>query len=147
MNILFVCAGNTCRSPMAEALLNRKLKEAGVTEVTTASAGTHVWPGDKAANDTVAEMARRGIDIEGRDAQQLSEQLVSHADVILTMTDGVSQAVQVLFPQVSGKVFALGDYVGETGDVDDPYGGDEHIYRVAADQIDHLLEKLMEKLA
>ena len=147
MNILFVCAGNTCRSPMAEAMLEKKVAERGITGLYCASAGTHVWPGDKAALDTVAEMKSRGIDIQGRDAQQLNDVLVSRADVILTMTEGVSQAVLVLFPGAEGKVFTLGGYVGESGDVDDPYGCDETVYHATANQIDALLDKLLQKLA
>ncbi len=147
MNILFVCAGNTCRSPMAEAMLEKKVAERGITGLYCASAGTHVWPGDKAARDTVAEMKSRGIDIQGRDAQQLNDELAGRADVILTMTEGVSQAVLVLFPEAEGKVFTLGEYVGEPGDVDDPYGCDETVYHATANQIDGLLDKLLGKLA
>ena len=146
MEILFVCAGNTCRSPMAEALLNRKLAERNVQGVQCASAGTHVWPGDKAAFDTVEEMKSRGINIEGRAARQLSAEDVAKADAILTMTEGVSMAVLVLFAQAEGKVFTLGEYVGEPGDVDDPYGCDEEVYHATADQIDALLEKLLKKI-
>ena len=146
MEILFVCAGNTCRSPMAEALLNRKLAERNVQGVQCASAGTHVWPGDKAAFDTVEEMKSRGINIEGRAARQLSAEDVAKADAILTMTEGVSMAVLVLFAQAEGKVFTLGEYVGEPGDVDDPYGCDEEVYHATADQIDALLEKHLKKI-
>lgn len=147
MNILFVCAGNTCRSPMAEAMMKKKVAERGLDYVSCTSAGTHVWPGDKASADTVSEMASRGIDLEGRPAQQLNADLVSQADVILTMTEGVSQAVWNLFPDATGKVSTLGDYVGVSGDVDDPYGCDELVYHSTAEQIDGLLNKLADKLA
>lgn len=146
MEILFVCAGNTCRSPMAEALLNCKLTERKVEGVQCASAGTHVWPGDKAAFDTVEELKSRGIDIEGRAARQLNAEDVAKADAILTMTEGVSMAVLALFSQAEGKVFTLGEYVDEPGDVDDPYGCDEEVYHATADQIDGLLEKLLKKI-
>ena len=146
MEILFVCAGNTCRSPMAEAMLNKKIAEKGMEGVTCASAGTHVWPGDKAAHDTVEELSGRGINIEGRDARQLRADDIEKADTVLTMTEGVSMAVLALFPQAEGKVFTLGEYVDEPGDVDDPYGCDEEVYHATADQIDGLLEKLLAKI-
>ena len=146
MKILFVCAGNTCRSPMAEAMMNRKLEEAGREDVVCASAGTHVWPGDLAAHDTVEEMERRGIRLEGRPARQLTLPMVMEADWILTMTEGVSQAVLALFPQSEGKVRTLCACVGEAGDVDDPSGCDEQVYHETADQIDGLLDKLMTKI-
>jgi len=75
MKILFVCAGNTCRSPMAEALANQMAQEMGFTDCSFASAGTHVWPGDVASRDTVSEMVKRGIQLEGRKAQQLNADL------------------------------------------------------------------------
>lgn len=146
MEILFVCAGNTCRSPMAEAMLKEKIAARGIQGVSCASAGTHVWPGDKAAHDTVEELKSRSIDIEGRDARQLSETDIAGADVVLTMTEGVSMAVLALFPQAEGKVFTLGAYVDVPGDVDDPYGCDEEVYHATADQIDELLEKLLTKI-
>jgi DNA polymerase III alpha subunit len=88
----------------------------------------------------------RGIDIEGRVARQLNAEDVAKADVILTMTEGVSMAVLALFSQAEGKVFTLGEYVDEPGDVDDPYGCDEEVYHATADQIDGLLEKLLKKI-
>lgn len=146
MKILFVCAGNTCRSPMAEAMMNAKLAAAGRTDITCASAGTHVWPGDTASRDTVQEMAARGLSVEGRAARQLSEAMGAEADLILTMTGGVAQAVLAQLPEEKAKVSTLCAFVGEAGDVEDPYGCGEEVYHETANQLDALLERLLAKL-
>ena len=146
MKILFVCSGNTCRSPMAEALAQQMAKEKGRLDCRFASAGTFVWPGDVASRETVAEMAGRGIPLEGRRARQLDAAMAEEADLILTMTEGICGAVASLFPQAAGKVHTLPRYVGESGDVDDPYGCGEEVYHAAAQQIYGLLEKLFAQL-
>ena len=146
MKILFVCAGNTCRSPMAEAMLKEKVEKANCRDIECASAGTYVWPGDVAAKDTVRELRNRGIDIEGRPARQLTEEIGAEADLILTMTRSVSRAVKSILPKQEDKVHTLCEYVGEPGDIDDPYGCGEEVYHETASQIDFLLDKLLTRL-
>jgi protein-tyrosine-phosphatase len=131
---------------MAEAMLRTKAQKYGRKDIECASAGTYVWPGDLAAKATVRELKSRGIDIDGRPARQLDEKIGTDADVILTMTQRVSLAVKAILPDQAEKVHTLCDYVGETGDIDDPYGCGEEVYHATADQIDRLLEKLLARL-
>ena len=145
MNVLFVCAGNTCRSPMAEAMFNEEAGRRGRAH-RAKSAGLCPWPGDVAATDTVAELRRRGMDIEGRPAVQLDQGLVQEADLILAMTDTMADMMRQSLPNEAGKVQALCAYCGQDGEVSDPYGCDEDVYRATADQIQGLVSKVLDRL-
>lgn len=146
MKVLFVCAGNTCRSPMAEAMFNEEARKRGAPHV-AGSAGLCPWPGDKAAHDTVEELKSRGLDIENREAVQLDEALVRTHDLVLTMTDTMADMMRQNLPDDAGKIQALCTYCGLDDEVSDPYGCDEQVYHETANQIQILIGKVLDKLA
>ncbi|UFJ43379.1 low molecular weight protein arginine phosphatase [Brevibacillus humidisoli] len=145
MRILFVCTGNTCRSPMAEALLRDKLK--GVAGVEIKSAGVAAFDGEKASENTLLALEQRGIQLQ-HSAQRLTGDLMKWADLVLTMTRGHKQVICDLYPDRVDKVFTLKQYVGWRGDEDvaDPYGGSLEMYTICADELNQLLEELREIL-
>jgi protein-tyrosine-phosphatase len=151
MLILFVCTGNTCRSPMAEALCRKLLAEkmsCGVEEledrgVIVTSAGIAAMAGGGPTSEAVQVMADLGIDLAGHVTQPISERLVRHADVIFTMTQGHQQALLGRWPEAVGRTFLLrGDHI----DVADPIGGPLEMYRRCADQIRTALSQQIETL-
>ncbi|MBE7025900.1 MAG: low molecular weight protein arginine phosphatase [Ruminococcaceae bacterium] len=137
MHIIFVCTGNTCRSPMAEALLRKK------TEAhTVSSAGVSVLFATPAAPNAVRTMQEYGLDISDHRSRQLTAEAVQAADRILTMT-GMHKAVLCkLFPDAAEKTETLGEFAGHPDrDVPDPFGGSMETYRACAAEIANLLEE------
>jgi protein-tyrosine phosphatase len=113
-NILVLCIGNICRSPMAEALLQRALPDR-----TVRSAGLGALIGREADPSSVALMAEHGIDITPHRAQQISGRLVATADLILVMDLEQKIYVEKNYVGVRGKVFRLAEV--EKADIPDPY--------------------------
>ena len=146
--VLFVCTGNTCRSPMAEALFRRLAAErlgcrpAEIERhgVVVASAGISAWAGTRASAGAIDVMAEMGGDLGGHESQPLTEDLVRQADMILTMTAAHRAAILAQFPEAGGRVTMLSP---DRQDVLDPIGGSLDIYRRCARQIHgHLAARL-----
>lgn len=137
--IIFVCTGNTCRSPMAEGIFNA-LAEERKWQARARSAGLFVAEPVVSAN-SAAVMREQGIDISGHIPMQITDEIIREADLLLTMTD--SHKRQLLRGGVSpDKVGTLAEFAGEAGDVPDPYGGSIEVYRSTAREIKRLLEKI-----
>src|SRR5947207_4273351 len=146
-NILLVCTGNICRSPLAAALLERALRERGL-EVTVASAGTGAWDGAPASEGAYLVGLERGLDLSGHRARLLTRELVENAHLILTMARHHRARVDELGGE--GRVFVLGEYAGRGGDdveVSDPFGGNLDIYRDTCQELEALASAVAERLA
>ncbi len=107
MNILFVCTGNTCRSPMAAAIAREKL--AHRDDVHIASAGTGAYDGDRAYQLAVDTAAEHGLDLSEHRARRLTQKDVGSADLIFTMTKDHESEVRNLNPAVNVKCLDISD--------------------------------------
>ncbi len=142
MNILFVCTGNTCRSPMAAALMNKIAIDENL-DVRIESAGLFAQEGEPATNEAIVVMKKYDIDLLSHHAQQINTELVEKSDLILTMTTGH----KMLFADTAGeKVYTLCEYAGVEGDIEDPYGGDVEEYEETAQAIYFALQAIAEKI-
>jgi protein-tyrosine-phosphatase/tRNA A37 threonylcarbamoyladenosine synthetase subunit TsaC/SUA5/YrdC len=138
--VLFVCTGNTCRSPMAEALFRTMVAERLGCQpdeiddrgIVVASAGLSAWGGGKASPGALEAMAEMGADLSTHESQPLTENLVRQADVILTMTSAHRAGILARFPDAAGRVAMLAP---DRQDVVDPIGGPLATYRRCAQQI------------
>ncbi|MCC6417139.1 MAG: Sua5/YciO/YrdC/YwlC family protein [Gemmataceae bacterium] len=149
--IVFVCTGNTCRSPLAEALCKKLLAErlgCAVGELPwrgylVLSAGLSATPGDVAAAEAVEVAHELGADLSEHASRRLTHELLMQADHLITMTRGHQRA---LAPYCTGGVAQPRLLAGADGDVADPIGGDQEVYRACARQIAHCLETLLGEL-
>lgn len=142
MNILFVCTGNTCRSPMAAALFNKIAVEKDL-DVRIESAGIFAEDGAPASAGAHYAMEEYGIDMAYHRAKSITPELLEQCDIVLAMTKGHKAQ---LLPYTKGKVYTLLEYAGLPGDIADPFGGSNEVYKACAEEIWHALLKVAEKI-
>lgn len=141
MKVVFVCTGNTCRSPMAEAILASK-KIDGI-EVRSAGVFAGSSPISKNAGAVLEE---QGIEFD-HISRPLTPDELEWGDIILTMTLSHKQLIRQQHPKVSDKLFTLKEYVtGSSDDVSDPYGGSYTVYQQTFNELHELIDRLEEKL-
>ncbi len=150
VGFLLVCAGNTCRSPMAEAMLKRLLAERlGCPGDKLAERGYHVesaglsaMDGIPASPEAVRVLAARGVDLSGHRSRALTPEMLGRADFIYVMTSGQAQAAARMSPSAAGRLRRIDDQ-----DIEDPIGGDEREYAACADRIEAALRRRLEEAA
>ena len=145
-SVLFVCTGNTCRSPMAEGLFRKAVEARGDFEVR--SAGVAAYPGDTPNPETVKLLGSRGISLDGFRSQPVSQELIEQATHVFAMTSGHLEALENLFPDYTDKFYLACEFValpgrGVASDVPDPIGMGRKAYEETAKTLDLAIPTLV----
>ena len=139
-NILVVCVGNICRSPMAEALLKKRYPDKAID-----SAGVGALVGHPADPAALEIMTAQQLDITKHVAKQIDENLAKKADLIFTMSDSQTKWIEERWPFCRGKTFKLGHW--QDKDIADPYKHDMSAFKTAYQDIVDGLEQWAGKIS
>lgn len=158
MNILFVCTGNTCRSPMAEGIFKDMLKKNDIENINVSSAGISAFPGEHANEKSIRALKEKGIDIKEHRAKQLVDE-INNADLILTMTKGHKEVIADYYGKNTSEksphhsIFTLKEFAAKISgekltdtDIHDPYGMNYKMYEKVRDEIEKELISILNNI-
>lgn len=146
VHLLFICSGNTCRSPMAEGILRAKSEANPDIRLSVSSAGTGAMAGAPASPGAVSAVAGIGIDLKSHRSRVLDAETLARADVILVMAQRHKDRILSAYSGFSDRVFLLKEYGSTSGtceDVDDPFGSDIETYRKCCKELESEITRIL----
>jgi protein-tyrosine-phosphatase len=149
MKILLVCTGNTCRSSMAQALLQHELDKIGIEDIEVTSAGIAAFDGQRASSHALRVLGDQDIDLTGHRSKLITTSLIEQSDLILTMTTSHKGVIVHNWPRAKDKTFTLKEFAKgdeENLDIQDPFGGNLEQYRQCAQEIKEYIDLALKKI-
>lgn len=143
--IIFVCTGNTCRSPMAERICQKLAMERNLN-IEIKSRGISVFPLEPAQEYANEALKKYGLNLEGHFSKQFADEDAQNNPLILTMTKQHKLYLLNHYPFLKDNVYGISEYINESGDVIDPYGKSQEAYNACAKQLYSIIKIIVEKL-
>lgn len=137
LKVLFVCTGNTCRSPMAEGIMRDIALQRGF-DMEVSSAGISAFDGEGASKNSILVLKEMGIDITSHKSRQVNRDMVEDSDLIITMTDYHRELLLRRYNNLENKLISF--------NIQDPFGGDYNIYKSCSEEIKSEILKIVDKL-
>jgi len=139
--ILIACTANICRSPMAAAIMRRRIAELGLEDqIEVLSAGVWAEDGHSASPNAIVTLAGRGMDLTGHRSRLLTPALLAQADIVLVMEEAHRRSLFYLAPQHLSRVYLLTEMSGGHAEIADPYGGSVEGYVRTVDELEALID-------
>ncbi|ALM57588.1 protein tyrosine phosphatase [Staphylococcus equorum] len=138
MRIIFVCTGNTCRSPMAESIAKAKMPEYIIE-----SRGVFAQDGQPTSQNTLSIINEHHLPSPSNAKRFTAEDL--NADLILTMSQSHKETIQQVYGETE-KIFTINEYVQREGEITDPYGGSLYDYNKIYNELNLLIDTLKNKI-
>ena len=138
--MLFVCTGNTCRSPMAEAIARALLKKQGRDDVKVVSAGVGAFPGSPATPEACRAVRALGYEMHDHRSRPVTAELLAEADVVYVMTQAHLERVKAIDPAVHAEL------LDPEGQIADPIGQGQEVYDRTAAHLEELIRARLDSV-
>lgn len=144
--ILFVCSGNTCRSPMAEGYFNLLSLRGTNNDWEASSAGLHTVEGLPIQPQSKENLATDGIDLSKHNTRPVTSDIVNESELIYTMTNEHKRELLERFPTARGKVFSIAEATSLKHDIADPIGLGPEVYNHVYKEIKRAVKEIYQDL-
>jgi protein-tyrosine phosphatase len=144
--ILIVCTGNICRSPVAAAILQDRLQKRGLTDWRVSSAGTWTQEKQSASQYSVEIMSEQDLDITDHQAKMIEYDHIKNSDLVLCMESGHKEALKIEFPTQAKKIHLLSEMIDRNYSISDPYGRPKDAYYRMVNDVTRIIDDGLDKI-